>query len=55
MADKIVINTGPLGLLSRAKTLGIVPRLGPLVAKLQSVGLYVDTELIRRVLAGVDE
>ena len=47
--------TGTLGLLSRAKTLGLVPTLGPLVAKLQRAGAYVDAELVRRVLAGVGE
>jgi predicted nucleic acid-binding protein len=47
--------TGALGLLARAKQLGVIPLLRPLVEKLQHVGAYYDEELVRRILKGVGE
>jgi len=47
--------TGVLGLLARAKTLGIIEALRPCLAPLLRSGAYYDEELIRRVLEGVGE
>ncbi len=47
--------TGALGLLARAKTLGLVPALAPLVERMIHHGAWYDPELVRRVLAGVGE
>jgi predicted nucleic acid-binding protein len=47
--------TGTLGLLARAKKLGVISSLRPLVEKLQRVGAYHDDELVRRVLEGAGE
>jgi len=47
--------TGSLGLLARAKTLGIVPTVRPLVIKLVRAGGFYDEELVRRILEGVGE
>jgi predicted nucleic acid-binding protein len=47
--------TGSLGLLVRAKTLGIIPALRPHLERMLQQGAYYDEELVRRVLEGVDE
>jgi predicted nucleic acid-binding protein len=46
---------GTLGLLARAKTIGLISTLRPLLEKLQLAGAYYDEELLRRVLAAVGE
>jgi predicted nucleic acid-binding protein len=43
--------TGTLGVLLLAKERGLVDRLAPLLADLGDAGLYLDVELIDRVLA----
>lgn len=47
--------TGSLGLLARAKMLGIIPALRPLVERLKATGAFYDEELIQRVLKGIGE
>lgn len=47
--------TGTLGLLARAKVLGLIPQLRPLVDRLNRTGNWYDEELVRRVLKGVGE
>jgi predicted nucleic acid-binding protein len=47
--------TGALGLLARAKVLGIVSELAPLIEKLKNIGAFYDEELLGRVLEGVGE
>jgi predicted nucleic acid-binding protein len=47
--------TGTLGLLVRAKQLGLAPTLLPLVKKLKSTGAFYDEELLLRVVEGVGE
>lgn len=47
--------TGALGLLARAKTLGLISELRPLVEKMLRSGRWYDPHLIRRVLEGVGE
>jgi predicted nucleic acid-binding protein len=47
--------TGALGLLARAKRLGFVPALRPLLNAMTRSGIWYDPALIARVLAGVGE
>jgi predicted nucleic acid-binding protein len=47
--------TGSLGLLVRAKTLGIIPALRPHLERMLRQGAYYDEELVRKVLEGVGE
>ena len=47
--------TGTLGLLARAKILGLIPALRPVIEKILRTGAWYDAELVRRVLAGVGE
>lgn len=47
--------TGALGLLARAKTLGLISELRPLVEKMLRAGRWYDVHLVRRVLEGVGE
>jgi predicted nucleic acid-binding protein len=47
--------TGSLGLLGRAKTLGIIPALRPLVEKAMQEGVWSHPDLIRRVLEAFGE
>ena len=47
--------TGSLGLLIRAKTLGLVPAIRPLVEQALAAGIWYDTHLVNRVLASVGE
>ena len=46
---------GTLGLLARAKNLGLIPALRPLIQKLNEAGNWYDEELLRKVLGSVDE
>lgn len=47
--------TGSLGLLVRAKTLGLVGALRPIVGKMQERGVWYDQHLVDRILAGAGE
>lgn len=47
--------TGTLGLLARAKMLGVIPAMKPVVQKLGESGNWYDPELVRRVLSAVGE
>lgn len=47
--------TGTLGLLARAKALGILPALRPEIDKLTKAGAFYDPDLIAKVLQGVGE
>ncbi|MBK6533096.1 MAG: UPF0175 family protein [Deltaproteobacteria bacterium] len=47
--------TGSLGLLLRARTLGLIPAVRPLIERAVAAGVGYDAELIRRVLASVGE
>lgn len=47
--------TGTLGLLVRAKALGIVPAVRPFTDRLTSSGTWFDPELVRRVLEELGE
>lgn len=55
VAERLVINTGSLGLLLRARTLGLIPAVRPLIERAVAAGVGYDAELIRRVLASVGE
>jgi predicted nucleic acid-binding protein len=46
---------GTLGLALVAKTRGLVPAAGPLVAELQAAGMYLSPPVVRRALALVGE
>ncbi|MDR1166984.1 MAG: DUF3368 domain-containing protein [Deltaproteobacteria bacterium] len=45
---------GVLGLLGKAKTLGLIPALRPYADKLLAVGAHYSPELVNHVIAGVD-
>lgn len=47
--------TGTLGLLGRAKLLGLVPALTPLIQKAVSEGIWYHPDLVRVVLDAVGE
>jgi predicted nucleic acid-binding protein len=47
--------TGSLGLLARAKVLGLVPEVRPLVMRLVQAGGYYHEDLVRRLLEGLGE
>lgn len=47
--------TGSLGLLIRAKKLGLITALNPAIEKLKQAGAFYDENLVRRVLEGVSE
>ncbi len=47
--------TGTLGLLIRAKTLGVIPAVRPFTERLTSSGTWFDPELVRRVLRELGE
>lgn len=47
--------TGTLGLLARAKSLGALPALRPVLDRLVAGGAWFDAELVRRVLRAVGE
>jgi predicted nucleic acid-binding protein len=46
---------GSLGLLGRAKTLGIVSAIKPYVDKMQASSVWFDDELVRQFLAALGE
>jgi predicted nucleic acid-binding protein len=45
---------GVLGLLGKAKTLGLIPALQPYADKLLAVGARYSSELVSRMIAGFD-
>jgi predicted nucleic acid-binding protein len=47
--------TGSLGLLVRAKALGLVPTIRPIVERAAREGIWYDAELVRQILASVGE
>lgn len=47
--------TGSLGLLVRAKSLGLVPAIAPIVAAILRGGVWYHPELVRKVLDAVGE
>jgi hypothetical protein len=47
--------TGSLGLLARAKVIGLVPAVRPLVDRITAEGAYFHPDLVRRVLADLGE
>jgi predicted nucleic acid-binding protein len=47
--------TGALGLLGRAKLLGLIPSLRPLVERAVEQGIRYHPDLVRQVLQAVDE
>ncbi len=46
---------GVLGLLGRAKSLGLIHELKPYIQKALEEGIWYDPKLVRRVLESVDE
>lgn len=46
---------GALGLLARAKTLGLVPAVRPIIERMVGRGLWYDPALVARVLEAVGE
>lgn len=46
---------GSLGLVARAKTLGIIPAMRPLVERAMRDGVHYHSELVERVLSSVGE
>lgn len=46
---------GSLGLVARAKTLGIIPAMRPLVEKAMRDGVHYHSDLVERVLSSVGE
>jgi predicted nucleic acid-binding protein len=46
---------GSLGLLARAKTLGIVPAIRPMIERAMQEGVYYHHDLVNQVLASVGE
>lgn len=46
---------GTLGLVGRAKALGLIDRAGPVVRRLRETGLYASDDLIQRLLREVGE
>jgi hypothetical protein len=47
--------TGSLGLLIRAKSLGIIQTIRPFIEHATGDGIWYDPELVKRVLEGVNE
>ena len=47
--------TGSLGLLARAKTLGLTPAIRPFIERALGEGIWYDQALVRRVLAALGE
>lgn len=47
--------TGTLGLLGRAKILGLIPAVRPFVDRLTATGAWYDEQLVRRVLEALGE
>ncbi len=46
---------GSLGLLGKAKTLGLIPEIRPLIEKAQLSGIYYDTKLVEEFLSELNE
>ena len=46
---------GTLGLVVLAKRKGLVPLAKPFIERLVTVGLYIDSAILARILIGVDE
>jgi len=46
---------GTLGIVGRAKALGLIERAEPVIRRLRETGLYVSDELVQRLLAEVGE
>lgn len=46
---------GSLGLIGKAKTLGLLPAVRPLVEKARNAGIYYDTKLIEQFLRSLGE
>lgn len=46
---------GTLGIVARAKRLGIIERARPVIQQLRQVGLYVTDELVEGILSEVEE
>jgi hypothetical protein len=46
---------GSLGLLGKAKTLGIISELRPLIEKAQKAGIYYDKKLVENFLTQINE
>lgn len=46
---------GSLGLVARAKTLGIIPAMRPLVEKAMREGVHYHSDLVERVLSALGE
>ncbi|MGH9831816.1 MAG: DUF3368 domain-containing protein [Blastocatellia bacterium] len=46
---------GSLGLMSRAKVLGLIPALRPLVAKAMQGGVFYHPDLVKQVLNAIGE
>lgn len=47
--------TGSLGLLGRAKRLGLIPQVHPWIQKLTSAGVHYHPDLLRRFLSSMGE
>lgn len=47
--------TGSLGLLARAKTLGLIPAIRPFIERAMEGGIWYDHALVRRLLADLAE
>jgi predicted nucleic acid-binding protein len=47
--------TGSLGLLARAKVLGLIPAVRPIVDKMTKEGVWYDAQLVAKVLQGLGE
>lgn len=47
--------TGSLGLLGRAKNLGLIPAVRPWIDKMQAVGIHYHPELLAKFLAAIGE
>ena len=46
---------GSLGLIGKAKKLGIISLVRPIVERAQASGIYYDTRLLESFLKGLDE
>ena len=56
IATELGLNViGSLGLIARAKTLGIIPAVRPLVEKAMRDGVHYHSDLVERVLSAVGE
>jgi predicted nucleic acid-binding protein len=47
--------SGALGLLVRAKILGLTPAIRPIVERMAAAGVWYHADLIARLLRAVDE